>query len=772
MKTDRFRSCLAVGLLTATLGPWAWADDTTTTVESSAVELSLRTRDPNNGRITVSREKLDPKTTAVVVVDIELFLAPDGDDSNPGTADRPLATLTAARDAVRRLIAAGLDADVTVFIRGGTYRLQETVVFGLEDSGTEKHAVTYTACPHQTPVFSSGLPIRNWRRLDEALPGLPDVAKDKVWIADLPDKLDSFRTLYDGPKRLPRARTAGFTPAKRYPQTRIPDWRNTLEFPPGTIKNWRCLPDVEILIVPQYPWVSNLLPLASVDEKKAVARTSVPATYPMGQAYFSRFPDGTLWVENVPEALDQPGEWVVDTSRRKLYLWPVGGEPSETIVAPCLSELIRVEGAVDYDGPTDKPVRNLAFRGLTFTHGDRWPWEEEKVGWGLQHDWEMFDRPTALVRFRGAEDCVVEDCQFVNSGGAALRLDLHCRRNRLEGNHLGHLGGVGILLAGYGPGTKDVNRENVVVDNRIHHVGELLWHSPGVFAWQSGQNRIANNLIHHTPYTAIVVSGRIHWQTSGQGECSKTIRWAEIEPAAPDLADAPDWHDREPFLHGRDNLVWRNEIHHAMQTLGDGNCIYVSGTGGGNVIRENYLHDVDTTNVNANIRCDDDQHQTLIEKNVIFRCCGEGFISKGNNTIRNNMIVDLRTATTAGIECGHQRGYLVFPYGPVQGSVIRANVFYSRQPEQILLHEGRRGDSRSLLRDCEADFNLYFNAADASWGRRHIETQRQFGVEQNSIAEDPLFVDLEAGDLRLEPDSPALKLGFEQIDLNNAGPTK
>ena len=226
-------------------------------------------------------------------------------------------------------------------------------------------------------------------------------------------------------------------------------------------------------------------------------------------------------------------------------------------------------------------------------------------------------------------------------------------------------------------------------------------------------------------------------------------------------------------MHGRQNLVELNEIHHAMEVLGDGNCIYISGTGGGNVVRQNYLHDVDSPNVNANIRCDDDQHDTLIERNVIFRSCGEGFISKGNNTIRNNLVVDLRPATTAGVECKHRRGYLVFPYGSVTGSVVTHNVFYSREKGQNLLYESGKGrGAKALLRECRADYNLYYCEADPAWGRRHLEQQRPYGIEEHSLAADPLFVDVDAGDLRMRDGSPALELGFEPIDLSNLGPMK
>jgi len=702
------------------------------------------------------------------------IVAPNGDDANPGTEARPFATPARARDAVRHRIAAGPDADVTVLLRGGTYRLGETLVFGQADSGNKEHSITYAAYPGETPVLSSGVPVAGWKRLEGELPGLPEAARGHVWVAGLPEGVDRFLTLYDGPLPLPRARSRGTTPARRYPRTRPPGWRHKLEFRPGTIKEWPGLSGVEVLVVPQYPWVANLLPLAKVDAAAGVAETAVPATYPMGQVYFGRFPEGTLWVENVPEALDEPGEWVIDAESRKLYLWPIDGRPSGQIVAPRLTELIRVEGEIDYDGPVDKPVRNIHFRGLTFTHGDRWPWQPDKVGWGLQHDWEMFDRPTALVRLRGAEDCTVQQCHFLQSGGAAVRLDLHCQRNRIARNHIEHVGGAGILLAGYGPGTKDVNRRNEVTDNHVHHVGELLWHSPGIFAWQSGENRIAHNLVHHTPYTAIVVSGRISWTPNGEGECSKTIRWAEIERAAPQVRPGASWQHREQFLHARRNVVELNEIHHTMQVLADGNCIYISGCGGGNVVRRNYLHDADSANINANIRCDDDQHETLIEHNVIFRSCGEGFISKGNNTIRNNFVVDLRSHTSDGLPCGHQRGYLVLPYGSPAGSVIERNIFYAREKGQKLLYEGSHHapDRRAMLRDCRADYNLYFNTAEPDWGTRHLEPQRPFGIEAHSLSADPKFLDVEQGDLRFAPDSPARALGIEPIDLSEAGPRR
>ena len=43
--------------------------------------------------------------------------------------------------------------------------------------------------------------------------------------------------------------------------------------------------------------------------------------------------------------------------------------------------------------------------------------------------------------------------------------------------------------------------------------------------------------------------------------------------------------------------------------------------------------------------------------------------------------------------------------------------------------------------------------------------------DQHSVVADPLFVDVQAGDYRLRPGSPALKLGFEPIGLGSVGPS-
>ena len=111
----------------------------------------------------------------------DFYVATNGSDSWSGTlaepnaqgTDGPFATLERARDAVRDL-KKSKTTDIVVLLRGGTYPLTKTVVFGLEDSGEGDSTVTYAAYPGETPVFSSGREIKGWKKVTGDLPGLPE----------------------------------------------------------------------------------------------------------------------------------------------------------------------------------------------------------------------------------------------------------------------------------------------------------------------------------------------------------------------------------------------------------------------------------------------------------------------------------------------------------------------------------------------------------------------------------------------------------------------
>jgi hypothetical protein len=690
---------------------------------------------------------------ALVAEDItaDFYVSPDGSDTWSGTmaephqggADGPFATLARARDAVRDL-KTRKSGDIQVLVRGGTYILSDTVVFGLEDSGGSDSTITYAAYPGEKPVFSSGREIKGWKKVTDSLPGLPEEARGEVWEAKVSGR---FLTLYDHQGMMPRARSERFVPKGSATELKYPD---------GLLQDWPNVTDVEILVRPTRLWMMNVLPLASVDEQAGVARTAIPATYGMNKI--------GCWVENVLEQLDEPGEWALNTKQGKVYVWPRGQSP---VVAPQLIEFIRIEGEIDKEGPTDIPVRNLRFRGLTFKHGERYTLAKDDAG--TQHDWDMFDKANALVRLRGTENCVIDDCHFLHSGSGAIRVDLHGIGNTISNNHIEQMGGGGILLCGYGPGTKDVNKRNVVYNNNIHHVGEIYWHSPGIFLCQSGENRVANNLIHHTNYSGMIIAGTVtrFFVKQNKRESSRAIRWHEIK----NLPKKPSLDDVRPYLHTRKNLIEKNEIHNVMQMLGDGNGIYVRGAGAGNVIRGNYIHHlVSTINSQSGMRTDGGQMDTLFTGNLLYKCKSQGMTLKLNNRFENNIIADV--IAPRGI-------YLKIVEGPSLGASNQRNIFYSTQADctfisepgggKGLVGEDRRGRVPARMMDIDSDYNIYFCKEDLRLGQQTLNKLQSDGVDAHSLAVDPMFVDPENGDFSFRADSPALVLGIASFDMSSVG---
>ena len=690
----------------------------------------------------------------------DFYVSTVGSDTWSGTlsepnrqrSDGPFATLERARDAVRES-GKNRSSNVLVLVRGGTYQLKKTVVFGLLDSGRGKSTVTYAAYPDETPVFSSGREIKNWKPVAAALLGLPKQAIGKVRVADVSG---GFGALFDNEGLLPRARSKGFIPLQG-------SSRNKLRTPAGVLKNWDNVQDVEIVVRPHHAWIVNILPVESVDQEKQIAHTSVEATYLMDRLHFLK-ETKSCWVENTIDELDQPGEWALDSKQGKLYLWPRNDSP---VLAPGLMELIRIEGKIDKQGSKDVPVRNLIFRGLTFMHGDRYQMTKDDAG--LQHDWEMHDKASALIRLRGTEKCTIQGCRFAHSGSGGIRVDLHGQHNTVSGNLIEHIGGTGILLCGYGPGTKDVNRKNLVYNNHIHHVGRIYWHSPGIMVWQSGENRVANNLVHHTPYTGIIISGCMTDFFHKRGrELGRTIRRHEIGRLPKKL----QLKDVLPYLHTHDNFIEYNEIHHAMEMLGDGNAIYIRGAGAGNVIRRNYIHHlVSPMIMQAAIRTDGGQMDTTIAENLIYKCTSQGILLKLNNRCENNIVADV---------IAPPRGYyLAVREGPMTGATIKRNIFYSStetctfidelSPRKNQPTEDRRGRALAESKQAQTDHNIYFCAANRKLGRRMLRQQREDGVDTHSLAIDPQFVDPANGDFRLKSDSPALKIGFVPFDQSKVG---
>lgn len=90
------------------------------------------------------------------------YVAVDGDNNNPGTIDKPFANIEGARDAIRELKkTSGLPkGGITVYLRGGTYRITKGIELTAEDAGTEESPILYKAYGTEQPVISGGVSFK------------------------------------------------------------------------------------------------------------------------------------------------------------------------------------------------------------------------------------------------------------------------------------------------------------------------------------------------------------------------------------------------------------------------------------------------------------------------------------------------------------------------------------------------------------------------------------------------------------------------------------
>jgi hypothetical protein len=135
------------------------------------------------GLLTGARQAADQDGVAATI-----HVAPHGRDNWSGTlaapnaakTDGPFATITRARDRVRRLRADSKPGQpVVVYLHAGRYELTEPLTFTPEDSGIPQSPTIYAAAPGDEGqvVISGGRIVRQWR---------PARGTRGEWVADLP----------------------------------------------------------------------------------------------------------------------------------------------------------------------------------------------------------------------------------------------------------------------------------------------------------------------------------------------------------------------------------------------------------------------------------------------------------------------------------------------------------------------------------------------------------------------------------------------------------
>ena len=144
--------------------------------------------------------------------------------------------------------------------------------------------------------------------------------------------------------------------------------------------------------------------------------------------------------------------------------------------------------------------------------------------------------------------------------------------------------------------------------------------------------------------------------------------------------------------------------------------------------------------------------------NVVYRTTHGGFHQHygATNRVQNNVFAFARdyqvqrSRAEEHISFSFQTNIVLFDKGVLYGSTWSGDKFIT---DNNLLFDLRCGPSPST------------NLGPASW-----EKWSERGHDRHSLWADPLFVAPAKDDFRLQPGSPAFKLGFQPIDLSRVGP--
>lgn len=661
----------------------------------------------------------------------DYFISLLGDDNNPGTIEQPFQTIAPALEKLKTET-----QHVRIYFREGLYHLDEPVTIQSRHTSAIKHSLQIAAWNDEDVILSGGFELDlDWSTNEDGVyQARTSALFDELYINDVRYHMARYPN-YDK-----YARFFGGTSGEAIASDRVRTWSNPIG---GYVH-----------ALHEGMWGSKHYRIEGVNPDHSL-KLQGGWQENRGGGFDDYFRGGYhsehLFIENIHEELDAPGEWHYDQKSEILSVIPFpGDDPAQaSIVGTRLHELVRLEGA------NDDPVSNVHIDGISFRYTSRIfmkPYERL-----LRGDWSI--SRLAAVRLSNTESCSISNCKFTDLGGNAVFLDGYSKSNIVSGNHFSRLGESAICLVGKrsavrspaisysntlpqdeidltpGPKTNEYPANCLIENNLIHTIGIIGKQTAGVFISMAEEITVRHNSIFDVPRAAICINdgcwgGHIieyndafdtvresgdhgpfnswgrdrFWKTSYNGG-------RDIEPFAKDRALL----DNHKTTHIRYNRFSHDEGHSWGIDLDDGSSNY---------------------HVYKNL---------CIGMGVKLR---EGFFRR----VENNVIIN-----------GFGGFHIWFPGCD---DVIERNLFISDKPYQFI--RANPEHARSF------DFNLFYHQSETPMitglGEPvSIQEWQQRGFDTHSIIADPQFISPETGDYRVKADSPALQLGFENFPMDRFG---
>ena len=588
----------------------------------------------------------------------DLYVDPvNGKDTNAGAAaNQPFATLEKARDTIRnQKLNQEMKADLTVWLKGGRYELNDTLIFDERDSGSNGHKVIYQAIKDETPVVCGGKKVTGWK----------PVAGKPYWVAEVPRHAPVKMTSVADPSYYPPPHNPRFYSVQTYANAGFADyfaqlyvngvraerarshtaiassrnewWRETgssflregIYVKKSDCKNYTNPEDVRIVWLELFKTadvpVRALLPAG---EDEVIFKMKTPDfTTVSGWARIT--PTTSFFIVNALEELDEPGEWYLDQKKRLVYYYPFkrdGDLNQADVIAPNVECLVRIAGSAL------APVRGLRFAGITFQCGNWTGAKDEYLGLSQAEIFKSYSAeiPGQII-LDHAEKIEIVGCVVRNMGSCGIQPYEYCRNILIDGNTTYDTTGAGISVGRYWFYKRYCQPESVCTDvtvsnNLVRDTGRDYWQATGINIFAAYKCRVYHNDISDTAYTAL--HARIGDDGAGGFMVHPTIGKIEYK---------------------------YNKISRAFQGhkwgIGDGGHLYMHGRYGGNEVSENYsLHA--NYNVNYEYYSDNNSYGIRWTNNVsrYTQAYASRFYIGGNNSgvVYDNNYSDQPSGKTNG----------------------------------------------------------------------------------------------------------------------------
>uniref|UniRef100_UPI004047E048 PDZ domain-containing protein n=1 Tax=Mariniflexile sp. TaxID=1979402 RepID=UPI004047E048 len=642
---------------------------------------------------------------------LEIFVSPNGSDSNSGNVNNPLATFFAAQQKAR--VYAGKEA-VTIYFADGVYYLPKTIVFNSSDSGSEKYPIVYRAQNEGGVVLSGGLKLElQWKPYRDGIfkaKTPKGILIDQVFVDGLNQRMARYPN-YNANKKTDAYQ--GYA-ADAFSKERAAGWKN----PKGGY--------IHAMHSKRWGGYHYL-----ITGKNADGDVSYEGGW-QNNRQMGMHKDYRM-VENIFEELDTAGEWFHDESTQSLYYKPEGTIALEKATI----EVVRLKQLIDFQGSIENPVKHITLQGFVVKHAARTFMETKEPM--VRSDWTIFRGGAFMLT--GTEDIQILDCEFDQVGGNAIFVNTYNRRALIKGNHIHHTGASGICFVGdpkalrdplfeYGetnefseidrtPGPKTENYPalGVVEDCLIHDIGMVERQPAGVQITMAMEITVRDCSIYDCARAGINIGdGAFGGHLIERCDVFNTVL---------------ETHDHGSFNSWGRDRYWR-------------------------------LKNFDI-NKYPELPFADAMKTTII-RNSRWRCDHGWDIDLDDGSTNYDIYNNLMLAGGLKLREGFRRRAW---NNITVNNTFHPHVWYSNSEDEVFsnifmfIYQGVNVPKPNVTGK-RVDSNLLFNA----------ELTQMYGWDEHSIVADPKFIDPENGDFRVQEGSPAFEIGFKNFSMNQFGVKK